>query len=169
MTRVTPYGTWRSPLTAERVAGAAVGLGQVAVAGDAVYWVETRPADAGRTVLVRWRDGEGAVDLTPAPWGVRTRVHEYGGGAFAAAGDVVCFSHDADQRVYRLGDDGVPAPLTPAGPWRYADGVVDRGRGVLLAVREDHGAAGEPQNTIVRIDLAGRAAPEVLSSRSRGA
>ncbi len=162
MTRVAPYGAWRSPLTAERVAGATVSLGQVAIDGDAVYWVETRPSDAGRTVLVRWRDGEGAVDLTPAPWGVRTRVHEYGGGAFAVAGDVVCFSHDADQRVYRLGAGGMPVALTPAGPWRYADAVVDRRRGRLLAVREEHGGDGEPRNTIVRIDLDGATPPEVL-------
>jgi dipeptidyl aminopeptidase/acylaminoacyl peptidase len=159
---VAPFGTWRSPLSAERVAGAAVGLGQTAIDGDAVYWTETRPSDAGRTVLVRWRAGEGAVDVTPAPWGVRTRVHEYGGGAFAVGGGIVCFAHDADQRVYRLGAGGVPVPITPAGRWRYADGIVERTRRALIAVREDHGTGGEPQNTIVRIDLDGRATPEVL-------
>jgi dipeptidyl aminopeptidase/acylaminoacyl peptidase len=164
VTRTAPYGAWRSPLSAERVAGAAVGLGQIAVDGDDVYWVETRPVEAGRSVLVRWRGGEGAVDLTPPPWGVRTRVHEYGGGAFAVGGGIVCFSHDADQRVYRLGDDGVPTPITPAGRWRYADGVVDRARGLLLAVREDHTAGGEPVNALVRIDLAGRATPQVLAA-----
>src|SRR5262249_1312222 len=85
VTTRAPFGTWRSPITAGRVAVASAGLGALAGDGDAIYWLEGRPAEGGRSVLVRWRTDGGAVDVTPPPWNVRTRVHEYGGGSFTVA------------------------------------------------------------------------------------
>jgi dipeptidyl aminopeptidase/acylaminoacyl peptidase len=164
MTRVAPFGAWESPLTAEKVAGASLGLGGLAVDGESVWWVEGRPAEEGRCVLVRWRPGAQPLDVIPPPWNARTRVHEYGGGAFAVAGGIACFSHLPDQRVYRLDETGPPRALTPPGPWRYADGVIDRRRGALVAVGEEHRAAGEPQNCMVRIDLEGCGPPVVLAA-----
>ena len=83
MTTRAPHGAWRSPITAARVAVASAGLGALAVDGDTIYWLEGRPEEGVRSVLVRWRAGDGAVDLTPPPWHVRTRVHQYGRGSFA--------------------------------------------------------------------------------------
>jgi dipeptidyl aminopeptidase/acylaminoacyl peptidase len=89
-------------------------------------------------------------------------VHEYGGGAFAVAGEVVYFTHFADQRVYRLRPGGVPEPLTAADARRYADLTVDGQRNRLIAVCEDHRGAGEPVNTLVALDAERPGEPEVL-------
>jgi dipeptidyl aminopeptidase/acylaminoacyl peptidase len=114
----------------------------VALDGDDIYWLEGRPAEGGRNVLVR-RTPDGAIaDVTPPPFNVRTRVHEYGGGAYLVDRGVVWFSNFADQRVYRL-DSGTTAPqaLTREGAWFYADFSFDRARQRLIAVREDHTSA----------------------------
>ena len=138
MVVVAPYGSWQSPITADLIAGGAVGLGQIALDGDDVYWVEMRPAEGGRMVVVR-RGADGvAVDVTPAPYNVRTRVHEYGGGAFLVQDGVVFFANFSDQRIYRQERGGAPRAITPEGPLRYADGVYDAARGRIICVREAH-------------------------------
>ncbi len=149
---IAPFGSWRSPITADRIVSGNVGLGQLALDRGCVYWTESRPTESGRVALVR-RDVDGVVqDVVPAPFSVRTRVHEYGGGAFAVVGGTVWFSNDKDQRIYRMDDGGAPVPITPAGSCRYADLVVDSHHSRLLAVCEDHAGAGEPSNSIVAID-----------------
>jgi dipeptidyl aminopeptidase/acylaminoacyl peptidase len=162
MSRVAPFGVWDSPLSAARVAAASLMLGGLTVDGDDVWWIEGRPAEDGRAVLVRWRSATGPCDMIAPPWNARTRVHEYGGGSLAVADGIACFSHLPDQRVYRL--DGAPRPLTPPGAWRYADGVIDRRRGGLIAVGEEHRDDREPRNCLVRIELDGGDAPVVLAS-----
>jgi dipeptidyl aminopeptidase/acylaminoacyl peptidase len=120
-----------------------------------VYWLEARPEEAGRVALVR-RSPDGATrDMSEAPFNVRTRVHEYGGGAYAVRDGVVVAANFADQRVYRLGDGVAPHPLTPESEsrLRYADLEIDGARGRILAVREDHRAGGEPVNAIVALSL----------------
>lgn len=162
--RIAPYGSWSSLLSASLAAAGAVELSEVTLDGEDVYWVESRPSEGGRSVVVR-RSPSGAVsDVTPPPFNARTRVHEYGGGAVAVADGVVYFSHYADHRIYRHRPGEPPRPVTPEGPWRYADLVVDRGRGRLICVREDHaGPAKEPTNTLLSVPLGGGAA-EVLAS-----
>ncbi|MFO1058306.1 MAG: S9 family peptidase [Dongiaceae bacterium] len=159
-----PYGSWVSPITADLIVGETISLGDVLVDGDDVYWIEGRPAEGGRAVLVRALPGGGARDVVPAPFNCRTRVHEYGGGAATVAGGTVIFANFADQRLYRIGPgDAAPRPVTPEGAMRYADGVVDRRRGLWIGVREDHSdAAREPANSIVAIDLAAGGAGRVL-------
>src|SRR5215213_2470332 len=101
MSRQTaPYGFWKSPITSDRIAGAVIRLGQVALDGENVYWTEGRPTEGGRTVLVRRTPDGRLTDFTRAPFNVRTRVHEYGGGAYAVQGETLVFAHDADQRLY---------------------------------------------------------------------
>ena len=161
---VAPCGSWKSPITSDLIVQDAVSLGSIQLDGDDVYWVEMRPGEGGRNVIVR-RTPEGAAgDVTPAPFNVRTRVHEYGGLCFWVAGGVVWFANYADQRVYRQAPGAAPAPLTPAGvDLRYGDGMVDRMRNRLVCVREDHRPAGrEAVNTIVGLDLAQGGAGEVL-------
>ena len=103
-----------------------------------------RPRPAAGSSSGASRDGT-TVDLTPAPFNVRTHVHEYGGGSYVVAGGTVVFSHFADGRLYRLDPgDETPVAITPEGPFHYADLRSDPGRRRFLAVREDHGAEVEP-------------------------
>src|SRR5205807_1756649 len=130
-----------------------------------VYWTEMRPAEGGRYVVVRrTRDGR-AEDLPPAPFNARTLVHEYGGGAFAVDRGTVYFSNYADQRLYRQIPGAPPEAITPAGAWRYADGVVDPRRGRIVCVREDHtDPSHEPVNALVSMDLRAPSPGRVLAS-----
>ena len=167
MPAIAPYGTWKSPITADLIAQDAVQLGSIQLDGSDVYWTEMRPAEGGRTVIVR-STPDGARDVTPAPFNVRTRVHEYGGLCFWVAEGVVWFANFADQRLYRQEPGAAPVAITPEGvDLRYGDGTVDRTRGRLLCVREDHRDAGrEAVNTVVALDLAAGGAGEVLVSGS---
>ena len=130
----------------------AVGLSEVTPDDGAVYWMEGRPGEGGRNVIVR-RTADGNMEaVTPRPFNARTRVHEYGGGDFAVHDNTVYFSNFADQRVYRVPPVGEPEPLTPETGRRFADMVVDTARNRLIAVREDH-AGSAPVNEIVGVDL----------------
>jgi dipeptidyl aminopeptidase/acylaminoacyl peptidase len=151
---ILPYGAWRSPITSELIVGEAIGLGGILVDVGDIYWAEGRPSEGGRSVLVR-RDKTGGIeDITPAPFSVRTRVHEYGGGAACVRGGVVVFSNFADQRLYRQTGGQMPEPLTPEGSGcRYADGLVDTARHRWIGVREEHRADGRVDNTLVAIAL----------------
>jgi dipeptidyl aminopeptidase/acylaminoacyl peptidase len=161
-TKAAPYGSWKSPVTSDLIVTASVGLGQVALDGEDVYWLEMRPSEGGRSCLVR-RAPDGAIaDVTPPGFNARTRVHEYGGGDYVVHRGTVFFSNFADQRLYRQDFDGAahgdPYPVTPEGPFRYADACVDAGRGRLVCVREEHAeSAAEPANTIVSLNLDGAA------------
>jgi dipeptidyl aminopeptidase/acylaminoacyl peptidase len=135
-----------------------VGLGGVMLDGEDLYWTEGRPAEAGRVVLVRRSPGGGIADVTPPGFNVRTRVHEYGGGSFIVDQGTVWFSNFADQRIYRQDRGEAPRPITEAVDRRYADAIVDRGRGLLFAVREDHtDSSAEAVNTIVKLGVEGDA------------
>jgi dipeptidyl aminopeptidase/acylaminoacyl peptidase len=151
---ITPYGSWKSPITSELIVSGTVGLGQIALDGSDVYWIEQRPAEGGRNVIVcRSPDGR-TRDLNPPPFNARTRVHEYGGGAFGVSAGTIYFSHFADQRLYRQVGDAAPQPLTPAANLRYADGIVDRKRNRFICVCEDHSITGhEAVNTLVSLSL----------------
>ena len=153
---IAPYGAWRSRIRIDDVVGDVVVLGEPWLDSDDIYWLEGRPAEGGRRVLVRAAADGTTTELTPAPFNVRTRVHEYGGGSYVVAGGVVVFSDLADGRLYRI-DPGVAAPvaMTPPGPMRFADLRADPARRRFLAIREDHGLGGEPMNTIVTIPLDG--------------
>ena len=146
---VRPYGSWVSPLSAQRIAEAGVGLSFVRADGPSLYWLEGRPRERGRSVLMRHRDGE-VGEALPPHFDVRSRVHEYGGGAYAASGGLVVFSHFPDGTVWLAGEDGEPRRITPDAPLRYADfAFAPEG---IYAVREDHRGAGEPVNSVVLLD-----------------
>ena len=152
-TTISPYGSWKSPITAELVGGGEIGLEQIRIDGSDIYWIERRAQEGGRKVIVR-RAASGVVtDITPSGFNARTRVHEYGGGDYAAANGTIVFSNFADQRLYFQPTDSQPRPLTPSVARRYADGQFDRRRNLFYTVREDHTGAGEAVNTIVALDL----------------
>ncbi len=151
--RTAPYGSWRSPITTDLIVSESLRLAEPTVVGDTVYWLEGRPAEGGRTVLVR-RNPAGAVeDVTPRPFNVRSRAHEYGGGAWAVHGHRVWFVHYDDQCVYEIDGDGEPRCLTRAGGRRYADLLPDVARERLIGVCENHEGDGEAETTLVAIDL----------------
>jgi dipeptidyl aminopeptidase/acylaminoacyl peptidase len=150
-----PYGTWASPLTAARVTAGALRLDQIQLDGDAIYWLEGRASEGGRNVIVRRTPDGVTTDVTPAAFNVRSRVHEYGGAAYAVHRGTIYFSNFADQRLYRQAGGGAPEALTPAG-YFYADCRVDDAHKRLLCVREDHtNSSAEPKNTIVALPLEG--------------
>jgi dipeptidyl aminopeptidase/acylaminoacyl peptidase len=163
--KIAPYGSWKSPITADLVAGADVGLEQIRLDGDDTYWIERRALEGGRKTIVR-RSAHGQVmDVTPLSFNSRTRVHEYGGGDYAVSKGTIVFANFADQRLYIMRKAGLaPRPLTPVGDLRYADGVIDGGRNLLFCVREDHTAQGEAINTVVSLDLKQGGAGNVLVS-----
>ncbi len=165
---IAPYGSWKSPITTDLIVQDVVALGSIQLDGDDVYWVEMRPSEGARNVIV-CRTPDGATrDVTLATFNVRTRVHEYGGLCFWVVDGVVWFANFADQRVYRQAPGAAPGAITPeAVDLRYGDGMVDRGRNRLVCVREDHRAAGhEAVNAIVGLDLAEGGTGDVLVAGS---
>jgi dipeptidyl aminopeptidase/acylaminoacyl peptidase len=152
--QIAPYGSWKSPITSDLIVSETIGLGPVNLDGEDIYWIEMRPKEGGRNVLVRrTKDGKTS-DITPSPFNVRTRVHEYGGGSFIVVNGTIYFSNFADQRLYRQTLDSEPQPLTSDAEFRYADSVIDQERDRIICVREDHtGGTHEPENTLVSINL----------------
>ena len=147
------YGSWKSPITSDLIVAEVVGLSQPAIDGESITWIEMRPSEGGRNVIVR-RAAEGTVmDLVPLPFNARTRVHEYGGGDYVSHKGVVFFSNFADQQIYRA-SEGEPQRITPTGRMRYADHIYDERRNRLISVREEHSELdSEPRNSLVSIDL----------------
>jgi dipeptidyl aminopeptidase/acylaminoacyl peptidase len=149
-----PFGTWTSTITAARVAAGVRPVGSPRIVGDRVLWLQSLPEEGGRTAVATQVDGAPRI-VTPAPFNARTRVHEYGGGAYTAAGDTIWFSNFADNLVYAQVGDAAPVAITADGAQRHADLELDATHDRLIAVREQHGGDGEPRNTIVALDLDG--------------
>ena len=151
------YGEWDSTISSKDLTEGAVGLGAPVFDGDALYWLEARPSEKGRVVVVK-KDASGISDLTPANFNVRTRVHEYGGGDFTVSAGIVYFTNFADQRLYaQLAFPGAePIPLTPEGQQRFADFEIDVARDRLICVVEDHsGDDKHPSNYLAAVSLEG--------------
>ena len=163
---VRPYGTWPSPLDADTVAGIpAYAFASVSVAWPRVRWLEARPAEGGRLALLEWCDG-GIRELTPEGFNVRTRVHEYGGGACWFHGETAFCSSFEDGRLHRV-ENGEATPLTPEPPepssLRYADGDVTPDGTLIVCVRERH-EAGDVQNELVALPADSSEEPRLIAS-----
>ncbi|MGH8627000.1 MAG: prolyl oligopeptidase family serine peptidase [Gammaproteobacteria bacterium] len=153
---MAPFGSWRSPVTSKLIVAKTVKLLEPRIEGNGVYWLEIRPEEKGRYVIVQRSAGGTTEDVISAPFNARSRVHEYGGGSYVIDGNRIFFSNFADQCIYGVcpGNEAEPKPITGAGSYRYADAVIDRARGRLICVREDHTRPDrEPLNTVVAIDL----------------
>jgi dipeptidyl aminopeptidase/acylaminoacyl peptidase len=164
-----PYGSWSSPITTDLVASeGGVSFGYLDIDEHGVYWTESRPQESGRSALVFRPHGGEPVDVVPPDFNVRTRVHEYGGGAWFRHGSVVFCSSFDDSRLYRIEAPGSePQPITPESPephaFRYADGRVFADGTLIVCVRETHGE-GEPQNELVVLPTDGSDDPHVIAS-----
>lgn len=162
---VAPYGEWKSPISSEAIAAETIRLAGIALDGEEIYWIESRPLEGGRNVLVRRGLAGELVDINPAPLNVRSRVHEYGGGALLVADGVLYFSNFADNRLYRQEFGAAVQPITPEAELRYADMILDGRRDRIICVREDHTPTDrEAINTLVSLDLAANDGGRVLVS-----
>lgn len=173
---MAPYGSWRSPITADLVSGAGKRLENFSVdSHNRLVWLESRPSESGRCVIVREGDkaGDNPIDMTPVGFSVQSTAQEYGGGAFSLSDETLVFSNTEDQRLYKQdlsSHDSTPVPLTPdyGGPLvRYADGVFDARFNRFITVREDHCRLGvQPITEIVSVFLNGEniMEPDVMVS-----
>lgn len=157
--RTASYGTWSSPITPESLTVGQARIDEVRVDGPHTWWIESRPWEKGRSALVRHDGHTGQTHTVLAePWNVRSRVHEYGGGAYAIGDGFVVFSDFATGRLYRVSTHEFatpldPTPITPLAEVRYAGLVVHERH--VYAVREDHRGGGEPANELVRLEVDG--------------
>jgi acetyl esterase/lipase len=148
---VYPYGRWPSAITAELITSDSLGLGEIQLVGGDIYYIERRPREKGRCVIVRHSGGR-QTDILPAGYSARSRVHEYGGGSFLACAAGVFFVNDSDQDIYQLEPDShAIRRLTREQDMRFADMDYDARRKRLVAICEQHGD--DVINTIVSIDL----------------
>lgn len=155
MKQISSYGEWKSPITADLIVAGSIGISSVMLDRDNVYWLESRPQEKGRNVLVKWTEEAGKQDITPADFNVRSKVHEYGGGAFLVVQETVYFVNFADQCLYQQKGESQPQAITTPSNRRYADLILDKQHQRLICVCEEHSQPEtEPKNTIVAVDLA---------------
>ena len=149
------YGSWKSPITTDMITAKSISLMEVAISGEDIYWVESRPSESGRCAVMRRTADGNITECTPPEFYVRTTVHEYGGGAFMVEDGVLYFSNFKDHHLYRQPLGGQPEVLTPAEGYYYADLILDKQRNRIICIREDHTVEGEAVNTIVSVSLSG--------------
>lgn len=155
MKTIAAYGTWNSDLSGDYIAQASVKLSEPVFYDDSICWLEGRPAEKGRQTVVRRKCDGRKEDLVPAPWNVRSKAHEYGGGCYCFGDGRLFFCNSDDQQIYQLDlHSGVIKPLTSAKQCRFADLVFDAHQQRLLAVCEDHSnATQEPHNCLVALSI----------------
>ncbi len=165
---IAPFGSWASPVSAAKVASAGTTRGtleELHLSGDSAYWSQILPEQGGRSSLTRWTPAAGTQPLLPSGFSVRTRVHEYGGGALVIGRGFLCFVNDLDQRLYRLDPGRPPRPITPEpdapGSLRYADGELTTDGRQLIVVRERH-TDGTVVNDLALVSTTGEAHPRTL-------
>jgi len=156
-----PYGSWASPITTELITAGIVGLSSLSSNGTSLFWLESRPSEGGRVTLIEAREGIRR-ELTPAPYNVRSRVHEYGGGAYLATATFVVFVNFRDQDLYRidLAHHGIERLTDSPDSTRYADFCWDERTRRLFAVQQRPGAE-EEENLLVAVDPQRRAVEDV--------
>lgn len=151
---VRPYGSWKSPLTAEMLVERRLGLGDLETNQDELFWSEYRPEESGRTSVVAWKDGQKR-DLIPQPFNATSRVHEYGGGAYCVSSSHLIFVNRTDQNLYTvdLANAGTPTQITTSdSSERFGDLFMTRDGSKFVCVRERHRSHEEPINDLVLIN-----------------
>src|SRR5262249_35755762 len=136
--KTAPYGAWKSPFTSDLIVAETILLVDVLIDGADIYWIEGRPKEEGRNVVVKYVPNHNPKDITPSGFNARSRVHEYGGGAVTIKNGIVYFTNFADQQLYRQDIGAQPVMISSGKNCRYADAVVDVRRNRLVCIREDH-------------------------------
>ena len=161
-----PFGAWSSPLAARDLVAGSRDFSELGVDAGTLYFIESRPEERGRQALMRYLPGHGFEEVAPASFNVRSRIHEYGGGALSVGRNAVYFTHFDDQSLLRLAPGGAPEVLIPAGKRRFANCIEDSQRSRLICVLEDHSHAGEARNSLVSLSASSPSEPRVLFAGS---
>jgi dipeptidyl aminopeptidase/acylaminoacyl peptidase len=166
--KISPYGSWDSPITADLIAEGGLRLGEVRVDGSDIYWLEGRPEEAGRHVIVRQSPDGSTTDVNPTRFNARSAVHESGGASFAVRDGITCFTNWDDQRIYSVGKGSVPVAITDEPDIeqgdRYADLVLSNDSNWVLCVRERHFEDREADNELVVVKTDGSGDVRVLAT-----
>lgn len=148
-----PYGTWHSPISSLAITSDSVSLDELRIDQSGAYWIEKRPAEKGRCVIVRCQNGV-TEDCLPELYSARSKVHEYGGGAYCIAAGKIYFVNEYDQDIYLASTTSAPKRITHNEHLRYADIEYDHYRNQLICVCEDHSKSSDnPVNKIVCLNL----------------
>lgn len=148
-----PHGSWISPITGAVIVSDTINLDEVQLHGEEIYWIEKRPGQNGRCVIVKYVDNR-CLDMIPKGFSARSRVHEYGGGCYLISDVGIFFVNDHDQNIYLIADDEKPKPITHVNGLRYSNFIFDSTRQQLIAVCEDHRNLNhEPINALVAINI----------------
>ena len=168
MTATAPCGAWKSPISSGLLTSSGIGFSELHFLDDNLYWLESRPDEAGRVAIVRCPMQGTPADATPQEFNARTRVHEYGGGSYFVGEGTIFFSNFKDQRLYRQQATGTPQPITPDPPspasFRYADGRPTPDGKTIVCVRERHEGGAEAINEIVTVPADGSGQPTTILS-----
>jgi dipeptidyl aminopeptidase/acylaminoacyl peptidase len=161
-----PYGSWKSPITSALLTSSGIGFSELHFSDGELYWLESRPDEAGRVAVVRCSASGTISDAIPQQFNARTRAHEYGGGGYFVHHDTIFFSNFKDQRLYRHDPNGKTLPITPeppaTGALRYADGRVTPDGRTVICVRERHEQGYEAINEIVAIPADGSGEARII-------
>lgn len=154
MNQIQEYGSWKSTITSDLIVQGSIGLAEPIFDGNDIYWLEKRPTEGGRSVIVK-RDNLGNIkDITPPPFNVRNRVHEYGGGSFLVVNGEIFFTNDQDQNIYKHTENTAPISITKETKKRFAEFTFDSRKQRLICICEDHSQAhNQPENSIVSVDI----------------
>ena len=150
---IRPHGSWNSPISSGLIVSGSIGLGEIQLDNEFVYWLEMRPEEKGRYVVVRHSAKNGFEDISAADINARTRVHEYGGGSYLVHGNRLFVTQFSDQRLYEQVIGAEPRPLTAQGEdRRFADFILDESRSRLISVMEHHvHGEKEARNSLVAV------------------
>src|SRR6516165_5519185 len=154
--QISSFGSWTSPITAGVAVAATGSLSEPRIDGDNIYWIEGRPLEKGRNIVVA-RAADGTIrDFTPSPFSVRSQVYSYGGGAYTVSNDVMYFINFGDNQIYQQVAGGVPTKITSSSNCLFADICVDAARNRLIAIKEErpNGDVIKAIHTLVAIDVA---------------
>ena len=152
--KIVAFGSWPSDIHSHLLTQASVRLSEPAMHQDHLFWLESRPLEKGRSVLMQRIDGNN-VEVLPSKFSVGSRVHEYGGGSYCISDDSVYFVNGEDQNIYQhfYNSNAEPSQLTDNSDCRYADLNYDQNRHRIICVQEQHNSDSEPSNSIIAVDL----------------
>ncbi|MFX0062150.1 MAG: prolyl oligopeptidase family serine peptidase [Candidatus Hermodarchaeota archaeon] len=169
-----PYNQWKPVITPEEVFSDLISLGEIKIVDKNIYWLELRPAEQGRVILVKCDESGKVSDITSKDYWIRTRVHEYGGGAYILNQQFVYFANFKDQRLYcqSLKGNQAPRPLTPeknkdGSLGKYAALELSPDGKTIVFVYEKEYTDRENKNFIAALDLTNEITePIILASGS---
>jgi len=148
--KINTYGNWSSKISARLIVSDSISIDETRQSGGSLFYIERRPQEAGRCVIVKIKHGK-AEDILPPPYSARSRVHEYGGGCYCPHDDRLFFINDCDQDIYQIRDQKI-SRITRAENRRFADFSYHEKSGRLIAICENHENS-RVENSIVSIDI----------------